>query len=389
MHSPRPRSSVAPPTHLYVHIPFCPSKCPYCAFVTHIGSLTLLEPYLDALHAEAARLARLRPGGALKTIYLGGGTPSLLSPAQLTSLLKYFEAIFGFDRGCEITIEAHPATVDRDKLRGFRAAGATRISFGGESLQPRELEHLGRTHGGERVVEVVAEARASGFESVNVDFMYGVPEQTVQSWGETLSKILRSEPDHLSLYPLSIEPRTVFSRLRDRNQLEIPDDDTVVEMYHLARDGLREAGFIHYEIANWARPGKESSHNLAYWRNREFYAVGAGAHGYLHPYRTENIPRTRRYIETVLDGGSACAERITIDSSLEFNETVMLRLRLLTEGLDLIEIGERFGIDLGERFSDDIRLLTGAGLMRAEGGRLFLEETAVPVANEIWARFTL
>jgi oxygen-independent coproporphyrinogen-3 oxidase len=380
---------VADPRSLYIHIPFCPAKCPYCAFVTHIGSLKLVEPYLQALVLEAEHAAAGRPCLPLETVYLGGGTPSVLTPRQFDRLITEIRRIFGVSPGAEITLEAHPDTVDHEKLAGFREAGATRISFGGESLRPNELLSLGRTHLRSRVLDAVREARAEGFDDINVDLMYGVPEQTLASWDQTLAEVLDAAPDHLSLYPLSIEPRTVFARLRNRNQLELPADEIVAEMYSLACRRLSAAGYGHYEIANWARPGRQSRHNLAYWRNLDFHAIGVGAHGYLRPYRFENLTQTGRYIETVLAGGSPRQVEIHTDATLEASDTIMLGLRLLQEGLDTRDIQRRYGINLHDRFAADIETLTAANLMRLDDGRLYLSEAAVPVANEIWARFLL
>jgi len=310
-----------------------------------------------------------------------------MTPDQLAGLLSHVDARFGLERDCEVTLEAHPGTVDPVALRGFRQVGATRLSVGGESLDDTELRHLGREHGWRRVVAVVEEARSAGFQAVNVDLMYGIPGQTLDSWDSTVRRLIDAGPDHLSLYPLSIEPRTVFARKRRKNLLPVPEDDAVVAMYHLACERLRIAGYEHYEVANWSRPGKRCLHNLAYWYNREFYAAGVGAHGYLRPYRTENLTQTGRYIETVLGGASPVKDRILLDRPSEFNETVTLRLRLLRDGLELGEVQERFGIDLRKRFAADLSDLLGAGLIRLNGNRLTLAEEAVPVANEIWQRF--
>ncbi len=376
-------------TYLYAHVPFCLRKCEYCAFVTHVGSLKLLEPYVGALALEAAELARTRPGGPLETVYFGGGTPSLLPSACVEKILSSLDRIFGVRTDCEITLEAHPDTVNLQKLRDFRLAGVTRISFGGESLNQHELEQLGRGHSGGRVLEVIELARQAGFHSVNIDFMYGIPGQTLATWNETLGTALAHKPDHLSLYPLSIEPRTVFARKWKRNSLQVPGDDMVAAMYALACETLRDAGYEHYEVANWALPGHRCRHNLAYWYNREFYALGVGAHGYLKPYRTENISQTRRYIERVLGGESPMRTKEHVDAATEFSETVMLRLRLLLDGLCLEEIRQQFGVDLADCFADDLVELTARGLLRQSAGRLWLVEEAVPVANEVWQRFLL
>jgi oxygen-independent coproporphyrinogen-3 oxidase len=297
------------------------------------------------------------------------------------------DRLFGLTSDCEITLEAHPQTVDELKLRNFRSAGVTRLSVGGESLNSTELAQLGRDHDGARVLTVVELARAAGLQSVNVDFMYAIPGQTPASWERTLRTILRARPDHLSLYPLSIEPRTVFARKWRRNSLQVPDDETAAAMYILACCMLRDAGYDHYEISNWAMPGHRCLHNMAYWYNREFFAIGVGAHAYLKPYRTENVGQTRRYIDCVHAGESPVHERVHVNAATRFSETMMLRLRLLGEGVDLNEIRDEFSVDVPRRFADELELLTGGGLVELNRSCLVLAEHAVPVANEVWQCF--
>lgn len=376
-----------PVVHLYAHIPFCPKKCAYCAFVTHIGSLRLVEPYLEALGREMEMVAASRPRHPLATVYFGGGTPGMLTVEQLGRLLDQIRKVFGLAPGAEITLEAHPDTVDLAKLRGYRARGVTRLSVGGESLDDGELRELGREHSAERVLHLVEMARQTGFDSLNIDLMYGIPTQTPDSWSRTLDQVLGAAPDHLSLYPLSIEPRTVFARRWEKQLLQIPDEDTVATMYHLACEQLRRAGYEHYEVANWARPGHRSAHNLAYWHNQEYFGVGVGAHGYLKPYRTENVPQTRRYINLLAAGSWPMRSREPIDQRTECNETVMLGLRLLQEGLATDEIRERFGLDLHAAFGPTIADLTSAHFLEQRGNRLILAEHAAPVANDVWSRF--
>lgn len=371
-----------PIRHLYLHIPFCPSKCPYCAFVTHIGSSKLIEPYVQALAAELALLARERPGGPLDTVYFGGGTPSMLDPRQIETLLARIRTCFGLAPQAEVTLEAHPATLSRQQVPAFAAAGITRLSMGGESLVPGELQALGREYDASHVAGLVEEARSAGMRSVNLDLIYGLPGQSHASWIETLESALAIQPDHLSLYPLSIEPKTVYARRQREQALILPSDEAVVDMYRMACDRLRRQQFEHYEVANWARPGHRSQHNLAYWWNREYYGAGVGAHSYLHPERRTNLAGTKRYIETLTAGRSPVVEREPIDAHTRRNERIMLRLRLLEDGLDLASIDPL----LPARRTDTLRALQAAGLIRTDGTHLWLRETAVPVANEIWSR---
>jgi oxygen-independent coproporphyrinogen-3 oxidase len=373
--------------HLYIHIPFCPSKCPYCAFVTHVGSMQLVEPYVSAVQHEIE--SGSGRGANLSTVYFGGGTPSLLALDQVTAILDTVAHVHGLDSGAEITMEAHPATVDVPKLRGFRSAGITRISFGAESLDPVVLGRLGRGHGPARVLAAIEEARAAGFNSINADLIYGLPHQTGASWRATLDRMLVIAPDHVSLYPLQIEPRTVFGRKARESRLTVPAEGEVVEMYHQACAAMREARYIHYELANWALPGHECRHNLAYWRDEEYLAVGVGAHAYVHPFRTENMRGTRRYIDTVLGGRSPIASRESIDTSTALSERVILGLRLLERGLDLNDIEHDFGLEARQIIETLAGQLFERGLLHRIGSRVFLPEHHIPIANDILDRFVL
>ncbi len=373
--------------HLYIHIPFCPTKCEYCAFVTHIGSLKLAPDYLASLAREADTLAKNSRSGELHTIYFGGGTPSMLQPDQIESVLTHMRGCFGFAPDSEITIEAHPLTVDQHHLSGYQAAGVNRISFGAESMSDNELKRLGRRHTAAQVGQAVRSARNEGFTSVALDLMYGLPGQTIGSWRATLERALALRTDHLSLYPLSVEPRTVFRRKLTRGQLELPADELVVGMYHEACNLLRLAGYEHYEVANWARPGKRCAHNMAYWMNREVLAVGVGAHGYVKPFRTENISHTKHYIDAVLNGRTAVHDRELVGPAIELVETVVLGLRLLTDGIDLDQIGRRLSINTSALYQAEVAELISMRLLASSSGRLTLPEAAVPLANEVWERF--
>jgi|SRR5947209_10025430 len=376
-----------PIEHLYIHVPFCPSKCSYCAFETHIGSLKLVPAYLDALENELARVHVRHLSGNMRTVYFGGGTPSMLDPADVARLLATVDALFGISSGAEITLESHPATVDGDRLRGFRDAGITRISFGGESLNAGELSVIGRLHSPGRVVESVETCRWVGIPAVALDLMYGLPSQTPSSWETTLHAAVDAGSDHLSLYPLSIEPRTVFARRMREGMLDLPSDETVVEMYRRACALLRGEGFEHYEVANWARPGRRCLHSLAYWHNQQFFGVGVGAHAYMHPWRTENLSGTQRYIRCLRSGTSPVTHAEPIEAETEVTESIMLRLRLLSDGLDMDVLESQFNLDVRDVYARDLADLHRLGLVEVTGSTLRLSESAVPVANEIWQRF--
>jgi len=355
--------------------------------VTHVGSLKLADRYIDAVCREMDRAAALRPCGPLDTVYIGGGTPSMLEPAQIERLLRRSRELWGWAADAEISLEAHPATVDEARLHGYRAAGVTRLSMGAESMRHGELAELGRSHGPETVLRVLGAARRAGFKSVGVDLMYGLPGQSVESWRRGLGSLLEARPDHISLYPLSIEPRTVFAHRERRGLLTLPPDGDVAAMYDRACRLLRSSGYEHYEIANWSLPGRRCRHNLAYWHNHEFFAAGVGAHAYLHPHRTVNLSGTRRYIERIEAGESPVAERETLDVPAALGETVVLGLRLLQEGLDLADVRDRFGAAASSAVREAALPLIARGLLVSRDERLILPERLGLLGNEVWQRF--
>jgi oxygen-independent coproporphyrinogen-3 oxidase len=337
---------------------------------------------MAALERElAVRAAEI--DGPVETVYLGGGTPSMLSPAQVRSFLGSVQRELGMTPGAEVTMEAHPDTVSPDSLRGYRSQGVNRLSIGAESLDDAVLTQVGRGHDTARVVRAVSAARAAGFESISLDLMYGLPGQDLKSWRMVLDRLLTLEPGHVSLYPLSIEPGTVFARRGAA--LPLPPDDLVVEMYHHACAVLRAGGFEHYEVANWARPGRRSLHNLAYWRNVPFAAVGVGAHGYLHGRRYVNMRGVKRYIETVSLGGITTTSEETIDGATRLDDHLMLGLRLLLDGVSLEAVSEEFGDPAAARVRQTAFRLSR--YLRIERGRVVLREDAVPVANSVWSEF--
>ena len=375
------------PRSLYVHVPFCPYKCPYCDFVTQIGSEGLIQPYVDAVCTEIERVAGKAGATDLLTVYIGGGTPSLLSAGQVAAILDSASRHFGIESLAEISIEANPGTVTADKLAGYRSAGVNRLSVGAQSMLQSELEALGREHTPFDVVEAVRLAREARFDNVSLDLMYGGPGGSIVAWQETLEHVVDLAPEHLSLYSLIIEPGTKFIRLYERNQLSLPPDDDVADMYDVACEKLADGGFEHYEVANWSRPGKQAVHNLAYWHDEEFFAAGVGAHGYLRPFRYFHVRSTRNYIQAVNAGEDAIGGRDHVGPLDERFETVVMRLRLLQEGVDACDYQERFGESLEERYGETIEELITLGFLTWDGSALKLREAKVPLANEAWVRF--
>ncbi|MFN8422977.1 MAG: radical SAM family heme chaperone HemW [Anaerolineae bacterium] len=302
--SARAGSPATPPVRddlgLYVHIPFCAKKCPYCDFNTYAGLEARFEPYVQALCRELAMRAPDIAGRIVTTVFIGGGTPTVLANEQLARIMQAVRDNVALDADAEITSEANPGTVDAAKFDGLRAAGVNRLSIGAQSLQPDELAFLGRIHGVGDVGRAVDAARNAGFDNLNVDFMFGLPGQPMAAWRDTLRRALDLGTDHLSLYSLIVEPETPLHHWVAAGAVAAPDDDVAAAHYEAAMEVLGGAGFQHYEVSNWARtPLHQSRHNLVYWRNLDYLAVGAGAHGHLRSFDVDGD------LDGVADAGRA------------------------------------------------------------------------------------
>jgi oxygen-independent coproporphyrinogen-3 oxidase len=279
---------------LYLHIPFCHTRCHYCDFNTYAGILPLREPYVRALITEvelAGQLAQLTDGAPRRsrTIFFGGGTPSLLTVTQITRLLAACRKAFAVDEQAEITLEANPGTLSFEQLKGLRAAGINRLSLGSQSFDAELLHTLGRIHTPDEIVLALSNARAAGFTSINLDFMFGLPGQTMQHWKTTLDRALALHPEHFSLYSLIIEEGTLFYTWTNEGRIIPGDEDLCADMYEYADERLQAEGYENYEISNWALPGHQSRHNLTYWQNLPYLGMGAGAHSFFGGRRFSNI----------------------------------------------------------------------------------------------------
>ncbi len=361
---------------LYVHIPFCAARCPYCDFATAPATSALRARYLDALTREIAREGAALGRARVRTLYVGGGTPSLLEPEEVGALAAAIASAFAFAPR-EATVEANPATLDRGRVKAWRELGITRLSLGAQSFDPRGLRALGRTHQPSDVAPAVAAARSAGMD-VSLDLIFGWPGQTEARWRADLDAALAQGPDHLSLYPLELRldgPEEavanwpgggwpVLARWRSAAAAAQPDDDGIARRYELAECVLARAGYRHYEIANWARPGKRSLHNLGYWRNEEWLGVGAGAHSHLAGVRSRNPANLVEYV-TRIDARRGRIVDATADAAVD---GAMLALRL-DEGLDLARYAGRFGTGARDRVVSALRgvdVLPGTG----DGARL-------------------
>jgi len=374
-------------TALYIHIPFCRSRCAYCDFNTYAGLDDLMPDYVAAvgreIEAAGERWGRL----PVPTIYFGGGTPSLLPLDLLAGLLDVSRLTFHVSDEAEISLEANPGTMTPAYLRGLREPGVNRLSLGVQSANDRELRLLGRIHTWAQAVESVEAARAAGFDDLSLDFIFGLPTQTLSRWRETLEAALTLDPEHLSLYCLSVEEGTALAKRIASGKLPPPDDDLAAEMYELAEEMLAEAGFFHYEISNWARPASRvCRHNLVYWHNEPWLGVGAGAHSWLDGRRWGNLLHPRDYIAACETGDQPVQEMEVIDRRTEMGETMMLGLRL-AEGVRADVFAARFGAKLVDAFGKELAELAGLGLLAWDGRVARLTARGRLLGNRVFARF--
>jgi oxygen-independent coproporphyrinogen-3 oxidase len=381
------------PLSLYLHIPFCRHRCSYCDFNTYTSLGDLKEAYADALCAEIREVAGAAHRPA-QTVFFGGGTPSLMSPAALERIMAAVRAGFALAEDAEITLEANPGTVDLAYLKALRALGVNRLSFGAQSAVPAELALLEREHDFAAVSEAMRLSRAAGICDLNLDLIYGLPDQTLASWETSLRAALALAPTHLSLYCLIIEPGTPLQRRVTAGQINQPDDDVAADQYELARTLLAQAGYRHYEISNWAQPGMACRHNLTYWRNQEYLGFGAGAHGHAAGYRYSVVKQPRTYLRRLAEGtpgsypwSAAAAEVNKLTVAEAMSDTVITQLRLLEEGLDLAAFSHRFGQTIHKAYNGTVEQLVQWGLLHETAKYLRLTRRGALLSNVVFRHF--
>lgn len=378
---------------IYVHIPFCDKKCYYCDFNTYAGLTGLAPAYLEAIRTELAVRSRQQTAHGLlgdrpvRSVFIGGGTPTVLSGTQLADLLNTVRGQFTLQPDAEVTVEANPGTIDGDKLAALRTAGVNRLSIGAQTFDAERLQRLGRLHAPDDVRSGVAAARQAGFDNVSIDLIFGLPNQTLDDWDEDVTEALALAPDHVSAYSLIIEHGTPFHALYEAGRLPVPDDDIVADMLALTQQRLTAAGYEAYEISNYALPGKRSVHNQLYWRNEEYVGVGCGAVSYVSGHRQMTERDPVRYIEALVAGTDVpLAESEAVDRETAMAETVMLGLRL-REGLSNGVFRDRFGEGLVETYGAAIDRHIGLGTLIWDGDWLRLTPRGLTVANQVIVDF--
>src|SRR5687767_1741091 len=413
------------PYSLYLHIPFCTHRCAYCDFNTYAGQEGSIPAYVDALCKEIEYVGSQFPspdgrgaGGEVHTIFFGGGTPSLLSPKQFDSIFKSIRANFTLTEDAEITIEANPGTVSYETLLELRKIGINRISFGVQSANMEELRMLERTHDFFTVIEAVTSARKAGFDNLNLDLIYGLPEQTRQTWQTTVQRILDLHPKHISAYALTLEHGTPFGRWATKGLLPLPDPDLAAEMYEWASETFEANGYIQYEISNWAKnvesrtsnvrastfefrpltPSFACRHNLQYWRGLPYLAFGAGAHGYATGSRYSNVLRIKTYIERLIQPSGLSLQPFPLSPATvnqhkqtlqdDMSEFMMTGLRLTQEGVSTTEFEKRFRSKLLEVYEKEIEELSKYGLLESKTSEVLrLTPRGRLLGNQVFMRF--
>jgi oxygen-independent coproporphyrinogen-3 oxidase len=372
---------------LYIHIPFCQRKCHYCSFVSYSGRENDIAGYIPALNREL----KLRlPGYRIRTLYFGGGTPSLLTAEQIESVLETVKSVSNTNNIEELSLEANPGTVDIDYLRALRKTGINRLSLGIQSFNDNELALLGRIHNSEQARQSAGYAREAGFDNLNLDIICGIPGQNLESFEQTLKEAINIRPEHISLYPLTLEEDTPMWHSIRSGKISTPDADLAADQYELAEKLLDDAGFVHYEISNWARPGFACRHNLVYWLCRPYIGAGVAAHSYINSCRLANTFDLDKYLACFSPENdnplNAVEMKEPIDLDLVLSESIIMGLRLCN-GININALNARFGINFTDCYHKPLEEMTGLGLLEVQEGNLRLTAKGRLLGNEVFQRF--
>ena len=392
------RTSIA----LYVHIPFCLSKCNYCDFNTYEGIESLMPPFVEALSKEIELWGRRLGRPHVSTVFFGGGTPSYLPQDSISDLLDTIRHRMCLSASAEVTLEANPDDLNGDKAEAWLKSGFNRISIGVQSFDDGLLDSLSRRHSADTAQRAIETARSAGFGNINIDLMFGLPNQTLSQWQDSLLRAVNLGTEHFSLYGLQIESGTPLHRDVQNGKLPTPSDDLAADMYEIAMDVLHQSGYEHYEISNWAKPGFRSQHNSIYWLNLPYLGVGPGAHSSLNGRRFANMKSPRRYIQAVqsveldtdLDSPEVDAGEFAVDfmeaisTKTAISETMMLGLRL-AEGISKVEFRHRFGRSLDDLYAGELEYLENAGLIETRGESIALTRRGKLLGNTVFEQFLL
>lgn len=382
---------------LYIHIPFCKHKCQYCDFKSYSGKENLIDQYIKWLKFELKGVGegnrldyenKLDDLAIVKTIYIGGGTPSFIDSKYITEILQICKENYTIGEKAEITIEINPGTVDQEKLIAYKESGINRLSIGLQSTQDRLLEKIGRIHTYKDFVNTYQMARKAGFKNINVDLMLGLPEQSLQDLEQSLNEILELNPEHISVYSLIIEEGTPFYEKMKKGQIELPDDEEERKMYWLVKNRLEQKGYIHYEISNFAKPGFESKHNLSCWNQEEYIGIGSSAHSYTNNVRYSNIDSIEDYIKNYEEDKETdnFIFNEKQNKSSKMKEFMMLGLRKI-QGIHIQDFKNKFGENPIYVYRKELEKLINEDLLEIDGDIIKLTDKGIDLANLVWEEF--
>ena len=372
---------------LYLHFPFCISKCPYCDFNSYeLKEDNQISSYISALYREINVYSQKLKKSNIKTIYVGGGTPTILSGVQIYNLLEFCKDKFAIDKNAEITIEANPGTLDGEKLKLLIESGINRLSLGAQSFNNLFLKKLGRIHTTQDIINSYFLAREIGFSNINIDIMFALPGQTTEDFQATLKKAVSLKPDHLSLYNLTINTGTEYYENHKRNNLKLPSEDEEFDMYDWAINFLKENNFEHYEIANFARPHRRSLHNLIYWQNQPYLGIGAGAYSFIRGYRYMNFKDPAKYIKEVMNDKLPIDQGEKLSLRKRMIETIILGLRT-KDGVSYKKFKARFKVDINNTFHKQIKKLVNLRLLLKDDCKIKLTKKGIFLANTVFREF--
>jgi len=368
---------------LYIHIPFCKNKCLYCDFKSFEGKENLMEQYIDSLIVEMS----LRVSEKVQNIFIGGGTPTFLKEEHIKSLGEAIKKIQKAEN-YEFTVEGNPGTFTREKLLLFKDMGVNRLSIGLQAWQNSLLKVLGRIHNNDEFIASYKLAREIGFNNINIDLMFGLPNQTIDMWMDTLEKVVDLNPEHLSIYSLIIEEGTSFYDLNEKGKLLVPTEEEEREMYNKAKTFLESKGYKQYEISNYSKLGSECKHNLVYWELNEYIGCGSAAHSYIDGKRYENLSCIEEYIDAIKEKAEAVKEVIINSEEDNIEEYIFMGLRKI-QGISLQDFKNRFGKDINEIYPEIINRHKSAGLLIVNDENIRLSENGIELSNIVMSDFIL
>lgn len=376
---------------IYLHIPFCSTMCSYCAFNTYTNMEMLIPSYVSALTEEIRYIGNTKPNLRLKSIFFGGGTPSLISLPQYEQLFDALHRAFIIESRAEITLESNPNDLTVDYLSGLKLIGFNRVSIGMQTSNVQELKIFNREHTNQQVVDAVNNAHSANFDNISMDLIFGTPHQTLKTWQATLEQVIDLNIQNVSAYNLILEGNTPLKDDIDLGKLPTPDDDLAADMYDLATEKLSEAGFEQYEISNWAKPNFESQHNIQYWNNEPYLGLGAGAHGFANGVRYIVMRNPRKYVDAMKNSNlemifprtPAVSKAIEVSREDDMQETILMGMRLTKEGVSRSKFKQRFGVDIVELKQEAIKKYLDYGLIEVTDTYIRLSKEGRLLSNAV------